>query len=193
MRAHDEEIEGAQVTEESEARSSPSPLRSLQRSLGNSRLGMLRAAVQRQAAPEWMRRDLGLPVNDAPAVEPEAVAVAVPAGGQPLPAPVQARAEAHLGVPMDDVNVVTGGDSACAPIGAQAFTTEDSGRPTVVLGNSVDLGTPDGQFTMMHELGHVAQQKRGLASDLSGLGGDEGTRSSLEAHADEQAAKMTAE
>jgi hypothetical protein len=52
----------------------------------------------------------------------------------------------------------------------------------------VDLESADGQFTLMHELTHVAQQKRGQSDALDGLGGDESTREALEADADRSAA-----
>ena len=43
----------------------------------------------------------------------------------------------------------------------------------------------------MHELAHVAQQKRGETAGLDGIGGDEARRDSLEQAADACAGKMT--
>jgi len=51
------------------------------------------------------------------------------------------------------------------------------------------LAPQEGRFTLMHELAHVAQQQRGEATGLSGLGGDEGARAHLEDQADAAAAR----
>lgn len=169
----------------------------LHRSLGNSRLVQMRAttprpAVQRRTEdilPDWVKQGMAAQAAQDD-LEAKAAQISIPGGGQPLPAPVQKRAESQLGVPMDDVRVVTNGDSATKPIQAQAFTTDNGGTPTVVLGNDVNLGSKDGQFTLMHELTHVKQQKQGMSQGLSGLGGDHGHREAMEQHADQHAERL---
>ncbi len=169
----------------------------LQRTLGNSRLIQMRSvsprpAIQRKTEdilPDWVKQRMA---NEAAQeeLENQGSQVTIPSGGKPLPPTVQKRAEGHLGVGLDDVRVVTNGDSATKPIQAQAFTTDNGGTPTVVLGNDVNLNSRDGQFTLMHELTHVKQQKQGMAGGLSGLGGDAGQRESMEQHADSHAERM---
>lgn len=192
---------------EHEAHEAPAPARrapasavaQLQRSMGNARLLQLRALQRRESGQavnpmEFIQKDLEAKAAagkyEDRALEQAGEAISVPSGGTPLPGSLQRHAESHLGVPMGDVQVVTNGDAATKPINALAFTTEDAGRPKVVLGSDVNLETPDGQFTLMHELTHVAQQKQGLSAGLTGLGGDAGQRESLEQHADAVAAKM---
>jgi hypothetical protein len=172
----------------------------LQRTVGNARLLQLRRAVQRQETPaadvpDWVKAGLGLDMRGMPAsaeaMEASSSAVDVPTGGQPLPDAVRLHAENALGVSLDGVSIASGADSACKPIQAQAFTADDGGgKHTVALSSDVNLDSEDGQFTLMHELAHVAQQKRGEASELSGLGGDAGSRDNLEHAADRAAAKM---
>lgn len=175
-----------------------SPVAQFQRTVGNSRLlqlrAMQRAAIQRHDAFDAAREDAAarFEAHEQARLEQAADQISIPAGGQPLPAAVQARAEKHLGMPMDDVRVVHGADSATDPIQAQAFTTHDGGAPKVVMGSGVDLNSKDGQFTLMHELTHVAQQKQGMSNGLAGLGGDNGLRDHLESHADQNAAQMLA-
>jgi len=163
----------------------------LQRSLGNRRLMQLRRAVQRRserAAPEWMKAQLGIsPESQASAAADE---LAVPSDGRPLPTAVKRQAEAQLGTCLDEVTVAHGADTACDSIGALAFTTPgERGGHTVALSSAVDLASEEGRFTLMHELAHVAQQQRGEATGLSGLGGDEGARAHLEDQADAAAAR----
>jgi Zn-dependent peptidase ImmA (M78 family) len=189
---HDHGDAEHEVAEEAEvAAPRMSPVAQLQRNVGNAQLLQLRAkhAVQKRDLVEEARADQAARKEEQMASQGDEAQVAIPSGGQSLPQPVQARAEAELGVPMGDVKVVHGADNATDPIGAKAFTTEQGGTPTVVMG-SADMGSPDAQFTLMHELTHVAQQKRGMAGGLDGLGGDEGQRESLENHADAHAAKM---
>jgi hypothetical protein len=168
-----------------------SPVMQLQRTVGNSRLLQLRArhaAMQArmsmeeatQAADEQASASFDAQ-RQAALKEPD---ISIPSGGQALPQKVQATAEKHLGVPLNDVQMVTNGDSATKPIQAQAFATEDGGTPKVVLSSDVDLNSKDGQFTLMHELAHVAQQKKGSTGALEGLGGDSGHREHLEHDAD---------
>lgn len=180
----------------------------LQRRVGNAQLLQLRAsqqravqqrAVQRRGAvqrdlADQVREDFALrqEQRQMAALEAQAEQISIPGGGQALPAPVQAIAEKQHGVSMDDVRVVYGADQATDPIQAKAFTTQDAGTPTVVM-SSMDMHSQDAQFTLMHELSHVAQQKKGMTHGLDGLGGDPGQRESLEQHADEHAAEMVKE
>ena len=189
-----------------EAAAPRSLVRDIQSSHGNARLLQLRRAVQQQGvpaaeAPDWIKEGLGLSAGGQPAnaaaeaaVEAATPQVSIPTGGQPLPEAVQRRAESTLGVSLEGVSMVTGADSACNPIQAQAFTADEGGgRHTVALSSGVDLNSADGQFTLMHELSHVAQQKQGQADSLQGLGGDDGHRTHLENHADQQAARILAD
>lgn len=177
-----------------------SPVQRMQRSLGNARLIQMRRALQcqqmpAQDAPDWVKSGLNLDARGTPmstevadAAEPGMAALG---GGEALPSAVRQRAEKHLGVSLDGVSVAHGADSACKPIQAQAFTADDGGgRHTVALSSDVDLNSQDGQFTLMHELAHVAQQKRGEASELRGLGGDENSRGDLEQRADDVAGRI---
>lgn len=174
-----------------------SPVVQLQRSLGNSRLLQLRArnaAVQARMSMDEATQAAEQHADESFAVQRQeaqaAPDISIPSGGQPLSKGVQATAEQHLGVPMHDVQVVHGADSATKPIQAQAFATEDAGVPKVVLSSDVDLQSKDGQFTLMHELAHVAQQKKSATGSLQGLGGDEGHRQHLENEADHAGAQM---
>jgi hypothetical protein len=184
------------------------PVQQLQSRMGNSKLLQLRAIqarnaaaapaapIQRDGAPDWIRDQLGIGQSDEQNFEQVTQArekaediasnVSLPSGGEKLDAPVQMHAEQHLGVGLGDVNVVKGADKACESMGAMAFASGND----VYLSSSVDTSTPDGQFTMMHELAHVAQQKKGETSGLEGLGGDEGKREHLESTADSAASNM---
>lgn len=175
----------------------PSRVQQLQSRLGNARLLQLRAAaIQREGAPDWVRDQLGIgPTQEAnfarvqeahAAAEQAAASVSLPGGGTQLDASVRDHAESHLGMPMGDVRVVQGADAACDAMGAVAFATGSE----IYLSSSVDPSSADGQFTMAHELAHVAQQKRGETSGLEGLDGDAGKRESLEQAADATAAAM---
>lgn len=175
-----------------------SPVVQLQRSMGNARLLQLRsrmAAVQAHgmsmadatAHAEQHATESFEAQRQAQAEDP---GVVIPSGGQALPSSVQKTAEQHLGVSLGDVQVISNADSATKPIQAQAFATEDAGVPKVVLGNDVDLNSKDGQFTLAHELAHVAQTKKGANAGLTGLGGDEGLRNHLENDADHHGAAL---
>jgi hypothetical protein len=177
----------------------PSELFALHRRLGNGRLMQLRRALQRRsgtAAPEWMKAQLGItPESEARAAqdaaeERAAEELRVPAGGQALPVPLQRQAEEQLATSLSGVKLAHGADAACDSIGALAFTTpsEDGGH-TVALSSAVNLDSDEGRFTLMHELAHVAQQRRGATAGLSGLGGDDGARADLENQADAAAAQ----
>ena len=184
-----------------------SPIAQLQRRLGNSGLAQLRAArnnraaVQRQPgemsvgdAEGWVRSQVEAKRESAEGEEArlaeQVQEVSVPSGGEPLPGGLRAHAENQLGVGLGDVQVVHNGGSATQPLEAKAFAAHEGSTPKVVLDNEVDLNNRDGQFTLMHELAHVAQQKRGQADQLDGLGGDENLRESLEHDADSAAEKL---
>jgi hypothetical protein len=171
----------------------------LQRAYGNARLLQLRA-LQRERTfggaetPEWMKQEVGItPQSEANFRQAEAASDAVetlsiPSGGTPLARETREPMEKALGVPLGDVNVVERGDSATTPLEAHAFAAQnEGGGHSVVLSSGVDLSSPEGQFTLAHELSHVAQQKRGEADALEGLGGDEAVRERLERKADDDA------
>lgn len=189
---HDEHEERAHQEPRSDLRLSPAA--QLQRSVGNARLLQLRALQRRnleQEAREMSAARAGERQQEQLVAAEEQMTI--PSGGQPLQPAVQAQAEAHLGVPMNDVRVVQDSASTSA-IQAHAYTTtQDDGTPTVVLNSTQDPNSQEGKFTMMHELTHVAQQKKGMADGLSGMGGDDKTRQNLENHADEHAGKMVSE
>jgi hypothetical protein len=172
----------------------PSPVAGLQRRMGNAALLQMRAvqrrsALQKRDVFEEARADQMARREAAVAEQADQVTAAIPSGGEALHPQVRAVAEQQHGVSMADVRVVNNADAATDPIQAKAFTTTDSGTPKVVMG-SMDMQSQDAQFTLMHELSHVAQQKKGMTGGLDGLGGDAGTRESLENHADEHAAEM---
>ena len=146
------------------ARRPLTPAQTLQRTVGNSRLLQLRAAAQRQLTspentPDWVRNRVGERQRNGQLeqeqMEQEADRMVVPSGGAPLTPSVQARAEAHLGVPMGDVRVVTGADESCNAIQAKAYTTQDGSTPKVVMASGSNpaltkaflryLGTPAAQ------------------------------------------------
>src|SRR5262249_11414089 len=147
-------------------------------------------ALLRRPAPSWLNAELGIGAHDEQAFErsTEAMRAAenlqLPGGGAALPHDVRQHAEATLGVPLDGVRLITGADAACAPLGAAAFTAPDGGGHAVVLASDADPGSPEGRFTLYHELAHVAQQRRGEADSLDGLGGDDCRRAQLESEAD---------
>ncbi|MBL9003504.1 MAG: DUF4157 domain-containing protein [Myxococcales bacterium] len=174
-----------------------SPVAQLQRYVGNSRLLQLRArnaAVQRRMSMSEATQQAETHAEESFAEQRQVAAaepdISIPSGGQALPKGVQTMAEQHLGVSMSDVQVVHGADAATKPIQAQAFATEDAGVPKVVLSSDVDLQSREGQFTLMHELSHIGQQKKSATGSLQGLGGDEGHREHLESEADKQGARM---
>jgi hypothetical protein len=177
-------------------------LAQLQRTYGNAGLLQLRA-LQRQRTfsgaetPEWLKREAGItPQSEANFREAETATAAVedlsiPSGGNPLAREAREPAERALGVDLGDVNVVERGDSATTPLQAHAFAAQnEGGGHSVVLSSGVDLKSGEGQFTLMHELAHVAQQKKGEADTLEGLGGDESVREHLERKADDDADRL---
>lgn len=157
-----------------------SPVAQLQRALGNQRLLQLRRTMQRRA---WAREQLGVTAQDEANVDrvdaADVAAMDLPGGGAPLDPAIQARAEATMGS-LGDVRVIPNADAVCAPMEAHAFASGNE----VYLSSGVDLGSADGQFTLMHELAHVRQQQDGKTSGLAGLGGDAQQRDALETHAD---------
>lgn len=205
-REHDDQIQERVETRPAPAPARPSQVSQMQRRLGNSGLLQLRAQQLRAAQLRPVQLDLADDVradHEARMVERRAAAaeqalvdkadqVKIPSGGEPLPAPLQHVAEQKFGVSMGDVQVLRGADSATDPLNAKAFATEQGGTPKVVM-SSMDMTTPDAQFTLMHELSHVAQQKRGMTSGLDGLGGDDHLRDHLEEHADSQATELLAD
>jgi hypothetical protein len=180
----------------------PSRVEQLQRRAGNGALLQRRRRLQRRTfsgdqTPQWMKDQVGItPESErhfaqAEAVEQAAGELQIPAGGRSLDPIMRSYAEQDLGVSLGDVSLVEKGGAAAGSIEALAFaTSDDHGRPSVVLADDVDLGTEDGQFTLMHELAHVAQQKHGKAEGLDGLGGDPAVRERLERGADADASRI---
>jgi hypothetical protein len=176
----------------------------LQQRLGNAGVMQLRRILQRaprtfgnEDAPEWIKQELNLDrsghdwTRDVESGLDAADATLSPTAGTPLDSETRVHAEQSLGVSMEGVNVVQRADSATGPLEAHAFAASDgAGRHSIALSSDVDLGTPDGEFTLMHELAHVAQQKTGQADSLDGLGGDEGARQRLEDDADQRARRL---
>jgi hypothetical protein len=174
-----------------------SPVQRLQRRYGNAALLQLRSSWGAGGAPGWIKEELGVTAETeedarrAKALTEAAETAEIPSGGSPLAREVREPVERRLGVSLSDVNVVERGDSATKPLEAEAFAAADTaGRHSVVLSSGVDLGSPEGQFTLAHELAHVAQQKKGEADSLEGLGGDESVRNRLEQNADEDAKRL---
>src|SRR5262245_10503475 len=123
-------------------------LSQLQARMGNQRLLQLRKALQCR--------------NGAGATEPP-----IPAAGAALPKELEREAERELGVAMDNVFVTQRADEACEAMGgALAFTTPIDGGHLIALSSGVDVGAEDGRFTLLHELAHVAQQRRGQTAAL---------------------------
>jgi hypothetical protein len=150
----------------------------LQQRLGNAGVVQLCRALQRQSRSDEELEE-GLDAADA---------TLSPTAGSPLDRDTRAHAEQGLGVSLEGVNVVQKADSATAPLDAKAFAASDgAGRHSIALSSDVDLGSQDGEFTLMHELAHVAQQKQGQADSLDGIGGDESARERLEDEADRRA------
>lgn len=189
---HDQDVDrdGEHEEPRREARAPrSSPVAQLQQRFGNARLLQLRQrALQRQSLEQqaiaMSQQHLAEQMTQG-AHTPE-VSLGT---GEHLPPAMQRKMEQQHGVPMGDVQVLKNADAATSAVDAIAFATEDSGVPKVALSSSVDLSNPSGQFTLAHELAHVAQQKRGQADGLQGLGGDEHHRDHLEQAADAQAEK----
>lgn len=91
-------------------------------------------------------------------------------GGSALPPALQRDMSVRFGG-ADFSGVRLHHDSAAqasaAAVGARAYTTGHE----VVLGDGVDLASPDGQKTLAHELTHVVQQRSGpVAGNDTGAG-----------------------
>jgi Domain of unknown function (DUF4157) len=187
------ELEGAEL----DARAESSPAARLQRRLGNAGVTQLRSRLQRRTfsgaeTPQWMKDEVGITAeSEANAARAERVEDAADglsfssSGGTPLARELREGAERDLGVSLGGVRVVHD-DAAARSVEALAFASGSD----VVLSRQVDLDTRDGQFTLAHELAHVAQQQRGQADALDGLGGDPSLRASLEQDADASAARI---
>jgi hypothetical protein len=178
---------------------SASPVSQLQARIGNAGLARLHPIQRQAAAPDWIRNQLGISSADETSFDRLREAhqaasgdVPVPHGGVPLDGHLREHSERQLGVSLGDVRIVPNADQACDAMGAVAFATPgQSHGHDVCLSSSVRLDSEEGQFTLMHELAHVAQQKRGETAGLDGIGGDEARRDSLEQAADACAGKMT--
>lgn len=163
-------------------------LLSLHRTLGNAAIGRAIQMKSRQIGSE------GLEAAVKDFVGPETLAVVAPtpaagsdvsmpdSGGQALPPILQQQMQGPAGTELHDVRIHQGGsvDSALASQNALAATQGTN----VYLSADVDLASDSGQDTLIHELRHVGQQKRGETADLDGLGGDPHKRAELERDAD---------
>jgi hypothetical protein len=114
--------------------------------------GLLRGSVHRQ----------GLTSQGAGPLDPE-IGAAIDAergGGAPLPEPVRADMEHHLGADLTGVRVHTGSraDTLNRAVQAEAFTT---GTDIFFTGGSYDPGSSRGRELLAHELTHVVQQAGG--------------------------------
>ncbi|MFO0573237.1 MAG: DUF4157 domain-containing protein [Polyangia bacterium] len=173
-------------------------LMQMHRSMGNAAIQMMsRAPVLRKArsdAPSWMEEELGITnqhkTNFAKMEQSQADAGQFSrSGAQPLPDSAKAAAEEHHGYKMDNVRVIQGAqaDKYCDNMNAQAFCTPGGGGSDIFMHSSVDMNSKQGQSTLQHEITHAVQNAEGKTAGLSGLGGDAGTRNSLEAAADSHA------
>jgi hypothetical protein len=90
--------------------------------------------------------------------------------GRPLEPALQAQAEAHLGVDLDDVRVHddAAAGAAAASVQAEAFT---SGSHVVFRPGAHEPESSAGRRRLMHELTHVAQQQAGPVHGLPTAGG----------------------
>lgn len=168
----------------------PSPLArdaqrlSLASAAGNSAFGRLlsaggagRAAVLRSA----------LRSQGAGRLDPE-IGAAIEArrgAGSPLPEPVRAEMEGHLGADLSAVRVHTDGAAATLnrAVQAEAFTT---GTDVFFAPGRYDTSSSAGRGLLAHELTHVVQQS-------SGAGGPGGTVSHPDDPAELEAAAVGAQ
>lgn len=102
-------------------------------------------------------RPFGGGAGDGGRADAAAAAIDGKGAGAPLAAPLADAAERAYGTSMGDVRVHTdaGAAGAASRMGAEAFTHGSD----VYVGGGLDAATPHGQFVMMHELAHVAQQR----------------------------------
>lgn len=143
------------------------PLHALQRSVGNA------AVVEAVESDDEGRS----PVLD----------VVGRGGGRALPAEVQRSMSAAFGgTDFSDVRLHDDGaaKASAQAVGARAYTTGHE----IVLGDGVDIASPDGQRTLAHELTHVVQQRSGPVDGTDSGDGvsvsDPGDRFEREAEAD---------
>lgn len=91
-------------------------------------------------------------------------------GGQPLAPTVRAGMEAGLGADFSDVRIHTDAKAAksAAAVSAQAYTV---GNEIVFGHGSFAPDSPEGKYTLAHELTHVQQQRTGPVSGTdTGIG-----------------------
>jgi hypothetical protein len=105
-------------------------------------------------------------------------------GGEPLPVQLQESLSEKAGTNLDDVTIHRDSSSHAALDGLNAEAATQGTH--VHLGPNVDIHSPSGQDTLLHELRHVGQQKRGEADGLDGTGGDPSRRVELERDADKR-------
>jgi hypothetical protein len=125
---------------------SPVAMLRLQRLAGNTGVGAL-VGHEEEAPAESPARS---PVLD----------VVGKGGGSPLPTPVRADMEAHLGADLGDVRVHDDGAAAAsaAAVSAKAYTV---GNDVVFNSGAYQPHSDDGRQTLAHELTHVVQQRSG--------------------------------
>jgi Domain of unknown function (DUF4157) len=109
--------------------------------------------------------------------------------GSSLSPETQATMSETLGNDFSGVKIHTDNTAAvlCKEMNAHAFTI---GNDVAFGAGQYRPGTPEGDGLIAHELTHTVQQKEGRTTQLSGLGGDAGTRDALEQEADNNAAKI---
>ncbi|EFC85043.1 DUF4157 domain-containing protein [Parafrankia sp. EUN1f] len=105
--------------------------------------------------------------------------------GAPLPEPVRAEMEGHLGADLSAVRIHTDGAAATLnrAVQAEAFTT---GTDVFFSPGRYDPTSPTGRGLLAHELTHVVQQ-------TSGAGGPGGTVSHPDDPAEREAAAVGAQ
>ncbi|CUU59570.1 protein of unknown function (DUF4157) [Parafrankia irregularis] len=105
--------------------------------------------------------------------------------GSPLPEPVRAEMEGHLGADLSAVRIHTDGAAATLnrAVQAEAFTT---GSDVFFSPGRYDPASPTGRGLLAHELTHVVQQ-------TSGAGGPGGTVSHPDDPAEREAAAVGAQ
>jgi hypothetical protein len=102
--------------------------------------------------------------------------------GRPLTPDLQGSLQASAGTDLSDVRIFQGGRTETA---LESMEAEAATRGTnVYLRSGLDPATPRGRETLVHELRHVGQQRRGETEGLEGLGGDPEKREALERDAD---------
>jgi len=157
------------------ARGAPAAILALQRSVGNAAVARMLESTGQQAGQRTGQRtghehdaDCG---HDRPAapVQRSAIHDVLRSRGRSLPQPVRLDAEGRLGVPEGTFRSVSVHDSprdiqVSRSIGATAFTSGDH-----------VVGDVSGLQTLLHELHHVGQQRRG---PVPGTDSGDGVRTS---------------